>query len=207
MPPASRAANEPTRPRTKPAEQRRADLLDAAEQLIMRKGIATVTIDDLTRAAGVAKGTFYLHFKSKDEVVHALQERFSDLFADRIAAAIDASPGWGDKLDACVQASFDAFRENYDLHEVLFRHGGPRPRPDLPAPHLRLVEVIQSLLEAGTAAGAYAVVDPATTAVLFYVTMHAFDPGSFGHAPPSDDRLLAATRTLLRRVAGFDSAP
>ncbi len=64
------------RPRTKPAELRREELLDAAQRLFLDKGIGATSIDDIASAAEVAKGTFYLYFSSKEVLLHELQERF-----------------------------------------------------------------------------------------------------------------------------------
>ena len=46
--------------RTKPAEQRRAELLAAGRALFLAKGIAATSLDDVTQRAGVSKGLFYL---------------------------------------------------------------------------------------------------------------------------------------------------
>jgi AcrR family transcriptional regulator len=51
---------------------RSATLLAAAEQLFLARGIEDVSIDDITREAGVAKGSFYRYFPSKDALVRAL---------------------------------------------------------------------------------------------------------------------------------------
>lgn len=51
---------------------RRTQILDAARQCFVRHGIAGTTVDDIARGAGVAKGTVYLYYKSKDEILHQL---------------------------------------------------------------------------------------------------------------------------------------
>jgi AcrR family transcriptional regulator len=51
---------------------RSAALLAAAEQLFLARGIEDVSIDDITRAASVAKGSFYRYFPSKEALVRAL---------------------------------------------------------------------------------------------------------------------------------------
>ena len=55
-------------PRTKPPDERRAELMDAALRLFIEQGVAPTTIEQITVGASVAKGTFYLHFSSKDDV-------------------------------------------------------------------------------------------------------------------------------------------
>ena len=184
--------------RTKPAEQRRADLLAAGRTLFLAKGIAATSLDDITRRAGVSKGLFYLYFASKEDLVLALQEQFSGEVAARMAAAATAlaEADWAARLDACVTAGFECYRELHDLHEVLFHHAHPA-RPDPPAATL----VIRDLLAAGVAAGALDVSDPEATAVLCYASMHAFDLR--GHGGPDDTRLIRAAQQLVRRAAGL----
>ncbi|HVF34584.1 MAG TPA: helix-turn-helix domain-containing protein [Candidatus Saccharimonadia bacterium] len=52
-------------------------LLDAAMQVIRAKGYAATTVDDVCQTAGVTKGSFFHHFKSKDELAVAAVEHFS----------------------------------------------------------------------------------------------------------------------------------
>jgi TetR/AcrR family transcriptional regulator, transcriptional repressor for nem operon len=115
--------------RTKPAGQRRAELLAAGRALFLAKGITATSLDDITQRAGVSKGLFYLYFPSKEDLVLALQEQFSHEIAARMRAAAEAEEDWAARLDACVKAGFECYRELHDLHEVLFHHARP-PRRD-----------------------------------------------------------------------------
>jgi len=54
----------------------RAAILTAAEGLFDRRGFAATTVDEITAAADVAKGTFYQHFETKDEILRALIRRY-----------------------------------------------------------------------------------------------------------------------------------
>jgi AcrR family transcriptional regulator len=189
-------------PRTKPAEQRRADLLRASRELFLSQGVAATSLEDITSRAGVSKGLFYLYFRSKDELLVALQDEFSSELSARIRAAADATEDWGAKLDACVEAIFDSYTERHDLHEVLFRHGG-HASPSHHAGHGLALLAIRDILADGTAAGAFDVEDPAATAVLCWASRHGFDPGSQDQPPPADDaRLIRAAKQLFRRAAG-----
>jgi TetR/AcrR family transcriptional repressor of nem operon len=64
----------------------RSKLLDAALSVIRTKGYAATTVDELCAAAGVTKGAFFHHFKSKDELAVAAADHWSvltgALFAD-----------------------------------------------------------------------------------------------------------------------------
>ena len=193
--------------RTKPAEQRRAELLAAGQALFLADGIAATSLEDITQRAGASKGLFYLYFHSKEDLVLALQEQFSRQFAARMRAAADSQADWTAKLDACVQASFECYRDLHDLHEVLFHHAphatpAGRPDPGSAPAHAVVTRVIQDLFAAGTAGGVFDVADPETTAVLCYASMHALDRGFRGSDGPDDVRLVRAAQQLFRRAAG-----
>jgi TetR/AcrR family transcriptional repressor of nem operon len=66
----------------------RALLLDAALGLADDNSLGELSIDEIVRAAGVAKGTFYVHFHDRSEFAVALHDRFHDRLRERIAKAI-----------------------------------------------------------------------------------------------------------------------
>ena len=53
-------------------EERADRILDAAANLILRWGYKKTTIDDIAKQAGVAKGTIYLHWKTREDLFVAL---------------------------------------------------------------------------------------------------------------------------------------
>jgi AcrR family transcriptional regulator len=63
-------------------EARPAELLDAALALFVEKGFASTRSEEVARRAGVSKGTLYLYFPSKEELLKAVIQQF---LADRIA--------------------------------------------------------------------------------------------------------------------------
>ena len=75
-------------PRPASPEAKRRLILDAARGLLVRRGFQDVVLDDVAREADVAKGTLFLYFKSKDELVSAA---FADL-VDRLGEALEALP-------------------------------------------------------------------------------------------------------------------
>lgn len=57
---------------------RKNEILDKAEGLFYTKGFTKTTINDILQDVGIAKGTFYYYFKSKEEVMHAIVNRIVD---------------------------------------------------------------------------------------------------------------------------------
>jgi AcrR family transcriptional regulator len=71
----------------------RADrILDTARDLLLAWGYRRVTIDELARRAGVGKGTVYLHWRSREEVFHAVSAREAAAMADAIVEAVRNDP-------------------------------------------------------------------------------------------------------------------
>jgi TetR/AcrR family transcriptional repressor of nem operon len=59
----------------------RDSLLDATQALILDRGFAGMTLDDVVRQVGITKGAFFYHFKSKNDLGKALMKRYSELDA------------------------------------------------------------------------------------------------------------------------------
>ncbi len=58
-------------------ELKRKKLLDSSYDLFIQYGISNVSIAQICEKAGIAKGTFYLYFESKEDIVRALNRRIS----------------------------------------------------------------------------------------------------------------------------------
>jgi len=103
-----------------PYEERAERILDAAAGLIVRLGYGKTTIDDIARRAGVAKGTVYLHWKSRDALFVALLRRERVLLLTDAREAVAAAPG-GATPRALVAAIATALARRPLLRAVLVR--------------------------------------------------------------------------------------
>jgi AcrR family transcriptional regulator len=63
---------------TAPKEAVRESILDATDRLLARFGYRKMTVEDIAAEAGIGKGTIYLHFNSKEEVVLSHVDRIVD---------------------------------------------------------------------------------------------------------------------------------
>ena len=61
----------------KSAEERKNEILDVAEQLFAEKGFDHASTNDIIMKIGIARGTLYHHFRSKEEILDALVERMT----------------------------------------------------------------------------------------------------------------------------------
>jgi AcrR family transcriptional regulator len=85
------------RPRTRRGRETRAAILRAAEDVIGAQGYAAAGIADITRAAGIAQGTFYIYFDSKEHVFRELVTEMGRLTRKTLS---DAVAGAADRLGA-----------------------------------------------------------------------------------------------------------
>src|SRR5215212_10316260 len=72
-------------------EVRRQALLDAAERLYLAHPDRVASVSEVAQAAGVAKGTVYLYFPSKEEMLLALHERHVAAFFGELNALLDTA--------------------------------------------------------------------------------------------------------------------
>lgn len=61
----------------KEAEERRNEILDTAERLFVEKGFDGTSTNDILNDIGIARGTLYYHFKSKEDILDAMIERLT----------------------------------------------------------------------------------------------------------------------------------
>ena len=74
----------------KPAEVRKNEILDAAAQLFFTKGYERTSTTDILQATGIARGTLYYHFESKEMILNSLIEReLSSLLTKAASVAAD----------------------------------------------------------------------------------------------------------------------
>lgn len=72
-------------------DERRSEILDAAERLFNTKGYERCTVNDILKEVNIAKGTFYYYFKSKEEVMDAMVSRYKDMAVTRAEAILSSN--------------------------------------------------------------------------------------------------------------------
>ena len=96
----------------------RQKLLDAARRVIARVGYEAVSVLDITEEADVSKGTFYLHFKDKEDLTRTLIMAGFDALRAELKAAI--GPGQSrDDLQEELEVVFRYAGQHRDLFRLL----------------------------------------------------------------------------------------
>ena len=96
-------------------ERTRRQLLDAARQLIADHGVEGIRIHDLTSAADLGAGTFYIHFSSKDDLVAAV---VTDAIDDVAHAAVGEAAAGDDPAVTIARASVRVVRLAFEQPEL-----------------------------------------------------------------------------------------
>jgi len=91
---------------------------DAAMRVIARKGMAAATMQEIAEEAGVAKGTIYLYFRDRDELVEKTFESAMTQLHARVDAALDADVAFDVKLRSMLGAVSGFFRENREFFRL-----------------------------------------------------------------------------------------
>jgi TetR/AcrR family fatty acid metabolism transcriptional regulator len=102
-----------------PGGDKRERILDAAERVFAQHGFFAARVSEIAKEAGVADGTIYLYFKSKDDLLISLFESRMDRFNHELAEAIPAGARPTEKLLALIRTYLTLVREQPMVAEVL----------------------------------------------------------------------------------------
>ena len=184
-------------------------ILDAADRLLARNGYKKMTMEDLAQEVGIGKGTIYLHFPSKEEVVLSHVDRIVERLKVELRRIADAEgpPGarLGEMLRARVLYRFDSVQHYTEsLSDLL-----SALRPGLLARRRRHfeeeAEVVAVVLREGRRAGVFEFGDAAATAHTLLTATNALLPYSLsarelGHREDVEQEAARVVHLLLDGV-------
>lgn len=92
---------------SKEPETRKNEIIDAAEDLFLTRGFEETTVSDIVNKVGVAQGLFYYYFKSKDEILNAVVEKYAEgAIAELSRVSNDDRLNAIQKLQAIIEVMF-----------------------------------------------------------------------------------------------------
>jgi AcrR family transcriptional regulator len=104
--------------------ERRQQLLDAARTLFAERGYHETTVDDITRAADVAKGTFYLYFSEKREIYVEVIRSFLQVikqFVDLVTAQTPSPADYFARVKERAVGLLEMLQQNRNLVRLAYR--------------------------------------------------------------------------------------
>ena len=99
----------------KTKEERRNEIIETAGKLFEEKGYAQTQVQDIVNEIGVAKGLFYYYFKSKDEVMEELADRYADTIIDAVNKLRDKDIATFDKINRIFQIFIDSAEKKFGI--------------------------------------------------------------------------------------------
>jgi AcrR family transcriptional regulator len=107
----------------KQREQTRAELLSSARRVLARRGFHRTKVADIAHEAGVAVGTFYLYYPTKEALFLELVEETVGLLKTEIDASHRAAADPRDQARADLEIFFRFAQEHRELFRIVFGHG------------------------------------------------------------------------------------
>src|SRR5215510_10841685 len=108
-------------------EFRTAGILEAARKVFAKKGFNGATVDDVATAAGVAKGTVYLYYRSKREIYFAALKFGIEQMYSALVDELRSRSTTEQKLRALIAAKLAYFDENRDFFKIFYSELGKFP--------------------------------------------------------------------------------
>jgi TetR/AcrR family transcriptional regulator of autoinduction and epiphytic fitness len=137
-------------------EFRRNEILTAARSVFARKGFALGIMDEIAREAGIAKGTIYLYFRSKNDVYKALLDHDMNLLQQLTLERIDRATNLRDKIHGFLLIRMEHADEKREFFRIMDSERAnlhmtrKQYRDFLHEPVARLAQAIDTAMETGT---------------------------------------------------------
>lgn len=186
--------------RERQREERAALILEVAQQVFSEKGYVEASIDEIAARTGIAKGTVYLHFASKEELVVALFEQQFKQFLQQIEQILSENMPMRLRLEHLLLDVYTRIQAqgNQVLIDLNPRLGLTtsliNKRPDLAAYSTQAMELISGLINEGQTNGE---LDPNVPSMVMVATLvNMLSPNSY-------ERLLASGQITPAELAGY----
>ena len=131
-------------------------IIDAAVRVFARNGYYNSRVSDIAREAGIASGTIYLYFRTKDEILVTLFREKMAAFVAHVRAEIAREPDAVSKIRRLVARHFAVLEDDPDVAEVVqveLRQGHKFFRGASAHEVSAYFDLITSVLEEGVASG------------------------------------------------------
>jgi AcrR family transcriptional regulator len=181
-------------------EFRRSEILEAARKVCAVRGYHDMTVDEIAQAAGMAKGTVYLYFRSKLEIYWAMLDSILGLLHEQVREELGKPGTIEDCLRRFVATKMAYFEAHHDLLRLYYHEVNsvaarpPRSRDQFDRRYLEQVRLLQAALETAVTSGVLPQMRCDMAALtIFEVTRSAVMHRSRGWSKASLDEDIAFT--------------
>ncbi len=150
---------------------RRTEIINIAAQLFSEKSYHDVTMDEVASKVGVAKGTIYLYFESKEGLYLEILEHGYEAIESLIEKEIEKSDPAPEKLKKVLKLIFRFYRQNLDVLRILSRDETHLIREHYEFTEhwrLRRIKLYEKILEKGVKEGSFSSINAELTALIIF---------------------------------------
>lgn len=148
----------------KPMEQNnntKLHIIKTATELFARYGLKKTTMDEIAEKAGIAKGTIYIYFESKEKLFTAIINKEAEEYFQKLESVINVCSSPEEKLKAFVRSFFEIIFDYMNLYNVTFHAMSeinnlmPALQSELEQYYARVNGIIRNILQQGFADGSF----------------------------------------------------
>jgi len=184
---------------------RKTEILDIAERLFLEKGYEKTTINDILIASGMAKGSLYYHFKSKEDVLDGIIERIAEQITLKAwAIANDPALTAHEKIFHIIASSDISGTSNEQVLEELHKSSNALLHQKSIVQTLHAIAPIMAgVVEQGIQEGIYSTQYPLESVeILLIAGQFIFDAGIFSWTPEEAQAKMLAFISITESVLG-----
>jgi AcrR family transcriptional regulator len=192
-------------------EDRLEDILSVAGPVFAEKGFEAATVEDVTTAAKIGKGTFYLYFQSKEHLLAVLWSRYVDKYLAATVTIIESSEDWWPTMDRLAGELVGHAVRNADLHRLVYGSANAKALELCRESNRRVIDTIGAFIARGAQAGAFQARDTDIThRMLYFGIVGLLDDLITRRAEIRADDLVASALEMVHRCLGdpaFEALP
>jgi AcrR family transcriptional regulator len=151
-------------------EERKGRIVEAAAACFAERGYHATQVSDIIAKAGIARGTFYLYFKSKHEIFHSILDDFIEELQDQIKTIeIGGELTPAEQMRRNVERVMDLILDRPEIGKILFNEAVGLDRvidERLKEFYARLLDMIGASIQRGIGFGLVRKVDPRVAACI-----------------------------------------
>ena len=190
------------------ADRRRGELLDAARQVVLERGMASTRIADIAKATNVSGGLVHYHFATKDELMAEMLRASSAVEQKQLGEIVGSPASALDRLDRVLRYYIPRTRTDQSWILWIEAWSAGLRAPAMQAILLELehawLQALERVIRDGVAGGEFSCPDPAASAERLDALLDGLMVRSTVHPGTiSRKRLLEHVRTAAAREVGL----